>query len=59
MICRVAWRVVTGGGATDERSDEEGDEFVLAALVHRAWLTVLLLAGASRKRSRVHSLLIS
>jgi len=23
MICRVAWRVVSGKGATDERSDDE------------------------------------
>ncbi|PPQ71774.1 hypothetical protein CVT26_007608 [Gymnopilus dilepis] len=26
MICRVAWRVVTGSGAEDERSDEEDEE---------------------------------
>ncbi|PFH46172.1 hypothetical protein AMATHDRAFT_8141 [Amanita thiersii Skay4041] len=26
MICRVAWRVVIGKGATDERSDDEGDD---------------------------------
>lgn len=26
MICRVAWRVVSGQGATDERSDDEGDD---------------------------------
>lgn len=25
MICRVAWRVVTGKGAEDERSDDEGE----------------------------------
>ncbi|EGO01959.1 hypothetical protein SERLA73DRAFT_177628 [Serpula lacrymans var. lacrymans S7.3] len=25
MICRVAWRVVSGQGASDDRSDDEGD----------------------------------
>lgn len=31
MICRVAWRVVSGQGAEDTRSDEEG--WVLYPLV--------------------------
>jgi len=26
MICRVAWRVLTGKGAEDVRSDDEGDD---------------------------------
>jgi len=26
MICRIAWRVVMGKGASDDRSDDEGDE---------------------------------
>lgn len=26
MICRVAWRVLTGNGASDERSDEEDED---------------------------------
>jgi len=26
MICRVAWRVLTGSGASDDRSDEEDDD---------------------------------
>jgi len=26
MICRVAWRVLTGQGAQDVRSDDEGED---------------------------------
>lgn len=29
MICRVAWRVLNGSGAADERSDDEESVFLL------------------------------
>jgi hypothetical protein len=42
MIVRVAYRVVTGSGAADERSDEEVDRYVRLTLTHPRKLTARL-----------------